>query len=120
MVNGVIRAASEYAPGGNMRVTRVALFTSVAMGVAALAAAAGGAGTGGLDSSSMSGADIGSTFSGASHANGVDDPDLPIATARYGEEPPPAALMAAQGSDPYRNVAMVQAPTQLAAAPTVS
>ncbi|MDB5429532.1 MAG: hypothetical protein JWP35_648 [Caulobacter sp.] len=88
-----------------MRVGSVALFTGVAMGVAALAAAAGGAGVGSLDSAAMTrDAAIGRTFAGAGRGDGTDDPDLPIATARYGEEPTGAALMNAEAGDAYRTV----------------
>jgi hypothetical protein len=89
------------------------------MGVAAIAAAAGGAGVGSMDSASIvSGADLGGAFSGAS-ADGTADPDLPIATARYGEEPPAGALLAAQETQAYRSIGPVQA-IQTVSAPTVT
>ena len=105
-----------------MRVASVALFTGVAMGVAALAAAAGGAGVGSLDSSALSSrANLGAAFAGAARPDGTSDPDLPISTARYGEEPAPNALLNARADSAYRTVAArVPAPVELAGASPVT
>jgi hypothetical protein len=72
-----------------------------------------------MDSTSLAGsADLGGTFSGSA-ADRVTDPDLPIATARYGEEPSAAALLAVRAGQAYRPVAQAP-PVQMVAAPAVT
>lgn len=99
-----------------MRLGSVALLVTVALGCAAIAAAAGSAGVGTLDSAAMTpGPGLGRAFAGGA-PDGTTDPDLPIRTARYGEDTPAAVLASVQpGADPRRSMAALP-PVQLAGA----